>query len=131
MELSQKSVFVLKDDVREKYARYYVENVFEELKEPGEWYLNKKTGMLYYIPKEGEDPENTEVIVPYLEHILILQGSPEEGRYIHNVGFTAFNSFTENDRTEVLYTREDKERWLQVALTFRRHTCYGSKRMLL
>ena len=30
--------------------------------------------------------------MPYLEHILILQGSPEEGRYIHNVGFTAFNS---------------------------------------
>jgi hypothetical protein len=116
VELSQKSVFVLKDDVREKYARYYVENVFEELKEPGEWYLNKKTGMLYYIPKEGEDPENTEVIVPYLEHILILQGSPEEGRYIHNVGFTGIQfSFTENDRTEVLYTREDKERWLQAA----------------
>ena len=34
--------------------RYYFENVFEALDEPGEWYLNKETKKLYYVPEEGE-----------------------------------------------------------------------------
>jgi hypothetical protein len=31
-------------------ARYYVLNVLEELDEPGEWYLDRKTGILYFWP---------------------------------------------------------------------------------
>ncbi len=31
-------------------ARYYFYNVFEELDEPGEWYLDRKTGWLYVYP---------------------------------------------------------------------------------
>ena len=30
--------------------RYYVYNLLEELDTPGEWYLNRNTGMLYYYP---------------------------------------------------------------------------------
>ena len=33
--------------------RYFVENVFEELDAPGEWYLNRRTGVLYFIPPDG------------------------------------------------------------------------------
>lgn len=34
--------------------RYYVENAFEALDQPGEWYLNRRTGRLYYKPRQGE-----------------------------------------------------------------------------
>ena len=42
-------------------ARYYIDNVFEALTEPGEWYLDREAGMVYYIPREGETLENTRI----------------------------------------------------------------------
>ena len=33
--------------------RYFVKNVFEELDAPGEWYLNQKTGMVYFWPRRS------------------------------------------------------------------------------
>ena len=41
------------DDFTEDGARYIVENVFEGLDAPGEWYLNRHTGVLFYYPKAG------------------------------------------------------------------------------
>ena len=41
---SRRSIFVLRDDVGQRYAKYYVENVFEALSEPGEWYLDRSRG---------------------------------------------------------------------------------------
>ena len=38
--------------------KYFLENVFEALNEPGEWYFDKKEGELYYVPLEGESPDN-------------------------------------------------------------------------
>lgn len=35
-------------------ARYYFLNVLEELDAPGEWYLDRKTGVLYFWPPEGQ-----------------------------------------------------------------------------
>lgn len=35
-------------------ARYYFLNVLEELDSPGEWYLDRKTGILYFWPPEGQ-----------------------------------------------------------------------------
>ena len=36
----------------------------EALSEPGEWYLDRKTGVLTYIAKPGEDPNRDTVIAP-------------------------------------------------------------------
>ena len=44
--------------------RYYVENVFEALDAPGEWYLNGVEGRLYYRPRPGEDMSQAVVVVP-------------------------------------------------------------------
>lgn len=38
--------------------KFFVENVFEALDKPGEWYLDKAEKILYYIPKEGETADN-------------------------------------------------------------------------
>ena len=54
---------------------YLVENVREALDTPGQWYLDKSSGLLTYLPKAGEDPEKTEVIAPVLDHWLSLQGT--------------------------------------------------------
>ena len=35
-------------------ARYYLENAFEFLDAPGEWYLDRKTGKVYYWPTETD-----------------------------------------------------------------------------
>ncbi|MDZ7372256.1 MAG: right-handed parallel beta-helix repeat-containing protein, partial [candidate division KSB1 bacterium] len=56
-------------------TRYYVENAFELLDEPGEWYLNRKTGELFYYPLPGETPESCEVVAPLVDRVLELRGS--------------------------------------------------------
>ncbi len=84
---TSRSVFVLKDDVTGKFAKYFLENVFEALSEPGEWYLDKKEGKLYYIPYPGETQENTAVIAPVTAQFIHVAGQPEKNSYVENLHF--------------------------------------------
>ena len=84
---SRRSMFALKDDVRKKYAKYYVENVFEALSEPGEWYLDRATGALYYVPKPGETLETVEVYAPRMDRLLNLQGDAAKGHFVEFLRF--------------------------------------------
>lgn len=63
----------------------YVENVFEFLTKPGEWYLDRSSDTVYYIPRRGEDMETAEVIAPVVERLIELKGSFEEP--VHNIRF--------------------------------------------
>ncbi len=54
---------------------YVVENVFEALTEPGEWYCDRPKRKLYYIPVAGEDMSAADVIVPHLAQLMELNGS--------------------------------------------------------
>ena len=54
---------------------FRLENVFEALTEPGEWYLDRPTGKLYYIPMPGEDPSTAEFVAPRLETLLRIDGA--------------------------------------------------------
>ncbi|MCP4641349.1 MAG: right-handed parallel beta-helix repeat-containing protein, partial [bacterium] len=65
--------------------RYYVEHMFEALDSPGEWYLNRKTGVLYYWPKEGEDMATTEVVAPVSHQLLVFAGDTENGAFVDHV----------------------------------------------
>jgi hypothetical protein len=69
---------VFTDDFTQNGARYIVENVWEGLDAPGEWYLNKKTGTLYYYPRPGEDMLAAEVIAPLAPELLHLEGKATE-----------------------------------------------------
>jgi hypothetical protein len=60
-----------------KGNRYVVENVKEALKEPGQWYLDRPSGRLTYLPRPGETPESTVVIAPRLERLVIFRGDNE------------------------------------------------------
>jgi hypothetical protein len=53
------------------------ENAYEFLDEPGEWYLNKATQTLYYIPREGEDMTTADVEMPILETLLAAKGTKD------------------------------------------------------
>lgn len=87
--------------VMDKYSRfgmvgektesvYYLENVKKNFGKPGEWYLDKAEGALYYVPREGETLKNLEVRAPRLSHIANLAGSagdPIKNVAFHNVTF--------------------------------------------
>ncbi len=55
--------------------RYRVWNVFEALDEPGEWYLDRATGVLTYWPLPGEQPGSVETVAPVASQLLLFQGS--------------------------------------------------------
>lgn len=88
---SRKSNLALMDDVLYDYSLYFVENVFEALSEPGEWYLDRSDGKLYYIPMPGEKIDNTEVIVPDIKQLIKIQGKPEENKYVDFIAFKNIN----------------------------------------
>ncbi len=79
-----------------KDRRYFVENVKEALSEPGEWYLDRPTGLLTYIPMAGEDPAKTQIIAPVLDTVLVLKGSPDPGQQVSNLVFRGL-TFSHNN----------------------------------
>jgi len=71
----------------ENDQRYVVDNVREGLDAPGEWYLDRATGRLEYLPRPGEDPARTEVVAPVLGQLLVIDGDGAAGRTVHDVVF--------------------------------------------
>jgi hypothetical protein len=58
----------------DKSGRYYMVGVREALNQPGQWYLDRVSGVLYYLPLPGETPDNTTVIAPRLNELLCAFG---------------------------------------------------------
>jgi hypothetical protein len=83
---TRRSVWPLKDDAAPRYARYWVENVKEALTEPGQWYLDRREGRLYYLPLPGEDLATADVVAPRLTQLLRVEGDVEAGRPV--IGLT-------------------------------------------
>lgn len=69
----------------EKAQRYYVENALELLDEPGEWYLNRETGVLSYWPMPGEKLGETTVIAPRPNELVRFAGNADQGRFVEHV----------------------------------------------
>ncbi len=58
----------------DKGDNYVYENVKEALSLPGEWYLDKAEGVLYYIPEEGETADNLVLSAPATEAFIDING---------------------------------------------------------
>ena len=56
---------------------YFGLNLFCEIDQPGEWYLNRSTGKLYWYPPEGIDPEKAEV------SLTCLSGASTPNEFSH------------------------------------------------
>ena len=69
-------------------SRFFIDNVFEELDSPGEWFLNKQTNTLYYYPERGTDLLSALVEVPILEQAIEFSGTQQEPvRHVSLQGF--------------------------------------------
>jgi len=64
---------------------WYAEGAAEFLDAPGEWFLDRRAGRLYYTPLPGETLACAEVIAPVLESLLQFEGRPEANQFISNV----------------------------------------------
>ncbi len=72
--------------IRPGPGRYcYFENAPELLDFPGEWYLDRTSGVLSYIPREGEDMQSAKVVAPVLERLIEVTGTAD--RPVRNVHF--------------------------------------------
>ncbi|MCR5041261.1 MAG: right-handed parallel beta-helix repeat-containing protein, partial [Clostridia bacterium] len=54
--------------------RYYFENVFSEMNEPGEWYLDAEGRKLYYVPAEDEEPEDISLSASAVTQLITIDG---------------------------------------------------------
>ena len=66
-----------------------VENIFEELDAPGEWFHNAKNHTLYFKPEAAMDLAKANVEVVRLRHLVEFQGSSKQAvKHITLKGFT-------------------------------------------
>lgn len=70
-------------------GRYYLENAKEFIDIPGEWYLNRKTGRLYYYPMKSENAQNLVVKAPQMSRLVYIQGSKSQP--VINLNFSGIN----------------------------------------
>lgn len=72
----------------------YVENIFEELDSPSEWYLDEEKGLLYFYPADERAIEMVEV--DRLENLVTLAGKSDEP--VHHIRFEGL-TFTQTSPT--------------------------------
>jgi parallel beta-helix repeat protein len=69
----------------EPNARYWIENIPDALDAPGEWYLDRHTGELYYLPEPEEKIESARAIAPVLTQLVLFEGHAEKGQFVHDI----------------------------------------------
>lgn len=110
--------------------RYFVENVFEALDEPGEWYLDRAEGRLYYWPRDDDFVQKT-VIAPVLDRIVDIAGDIEqesdaesqtkpkekEHRFVEHITFRnlTFKHTKYSLEMDSVYTPDDGAIWMHQA----------------
>ena len=81
----------------EMHKQYrFVENIFEELDAPGEWWLDKDKQLLYYYPPKGVNLNDALIEVSHLKNSIVLKGSM--GSPLRNVQLLNLH-FAHNERT--------------------------------
>ena len=64
----------------------YFQNAIEFLDNPGEFFYDKPTGKLYYMPREGENLNTAEVIAPALTNVIRIEGTSSDEK-VSNLAF--------------------------------------------
>ncbi|MDR3689286.1 MAG: right-handed parallel beta-helix repeat-containing protein [Fimbriimonas sp.] len=70
-----------------KGNRYLVENVKEALGDPGQWYLDTRSGELTYIPLPGEKLHSCSIIAPRINRLVEIEGDPVNRHFVDHVVF--------------------------------------------
>ncbi|MGC3983125.1 MAG: FG-GAP-like repeat-containing protein [Steroidobacteraceae bacterium] len=53
----------------------WIENVYELLNRPGQWYLDRSRHLLFYIPRPGEDINSSVIVAPKLDRLIEADGA--------------------------------------------------------
>ena len=73
------------------HERRFVENIFEELDAPGEWFFDKNINVLYLYPAQNVDLANAVLETPQIPHLFEFCGSeshPVENIHIEGLELT-------------------------------------------
>lgn len=68
---------IINPEQPERNSAFFVANAPEFLTAPGEWWLDRGAGRVYYWPRAGEDLTKDEVVVPALETLVEVAGSED------------------------------------------------------
>ena len=66
----------------ETNARYWIENAPDALDAPGEWYLDRKNGRVYFYAYPGEDMSKAQVVASDLGQLVRFEGDSARGRFV-------------------------------------------------
>jgi hypothetical protein len=77
-----------------------VENIFEELDSPGEWFYDKSTGTLYFYPPKDTNSGNWTIELASLEELIKVTGN-SSGKVKH----LTFSGFTFTHVKRTLFSR--------------------------
>ncbi|MCC5932460.1 MAG: right-handed parallel beta-helix repeat-containing protein [Cyclobacteriaceae bacterium] len=76
--IGAKSLSFFNIDHWEKDPRYFLENDMAFLDAEGEWYYQKEEQRINFIPSNGTDPNEMEIVIPVTgPHLIMLEGSQE------------------------------------------------------
>ncbi|NQT40448.1 MAG: right-handed parallel beta-helix repeat-containing protein, partial [Planctomycetes bacterium] len=67
--------------------RFYVEAIREALDAPGEFHLDRTTGVLTYYPRPGQDMTTAEAIAARHHVLLHVEGDPAGGKPVEHLRF--------------------------------------------
>jgi hypothetical protein len=97
----------------------FVENIFEELDAPGEWFLDKTAGRLYFHPPEGVDPNGAKIEAVRLEQLFEFRGTPSAPvRFIILRGLTLTHTARTFMKNKEPLLRSDWTTWRGGAVFF-------------
>ena len=90
-----------------KQQVFYLENSYDLLDAPGEWYLDEKNSVLYYKPRSGENMATANVVAPRLNTMFNVLGKDTKNK----VGYMSFEglNFAHSN-----YTRPSEEGFLDL-----------------
>ncbi len=73
------------------HSPYFLENVKEALAKPGEWHLDRPSGVLSYLPKEGETLANMRLLAPALVNVMSVKGDRAKGLFVSGLRFSGLS----------------------------------------
>ena len=86
----------------------FVENIFEELDAPGEWFLDSKSSILYFYPPAGVDPAKATIEAVRLKHLIEFGGTGQAPvRFVSFKGLTFRHAARTFMETKELLLRTD------------------------
>ena len=90
-----------------KQQVFYLENSYDLIDAPGEWYLDEKNQTLYYKPRSGENMGSANVVAPRLNTMFSVLGKDTKNK----VGYMSFEGLTFAHSN---YTRPSEEGFLDL-----------------